>query len=560
MNSVHGAVPRTCTVSGWSNGGSPTCTVSCGSLDDPINGRVTTTGTTLSNTATYTCNTGYTRSGGQTRTCQASGDWSGSEPVCNPVNCGSLTDPINGAVDTTSGTTFMMTATYTCNTGYTLVGAVTRTCQANTMWSLTAPTCTVICPNLGVPTNGGVTYSDTTIPRAMDSTATYSCVTGYDFSGTLSRTCATTGWSALIGGTPTCTVICPNLPVPTNGAPLVYSDTTIPRAEGSMVTYTCTAGFELIGTSMRTCSDSGWDGTAPTCRAICDILTVPDNGVISYSPDTTPRLDGAVATYSCDEGYRVSSGPDRDCGISGKWSGMSITCPIVECGVPLMVASSTRTFPPTTFGQTVTYSCQDNFVLSGNSTLTCMASGLWGTPPICSPICQDLPSPANGVISYDTMFSPRPAGTVATYTCDTGYDIFGPRTRTCQSDNTWSGGDTVCQASCPALTLSNGDITYTMDNPPIPVGRVATHICSDSFVLSGDATRTCTDSASGGMWSGSMLTCIGTCEDLPSITNGVITYSSTSPPRTDGSTATYSCGMGFLLRGDNNYENMSTRP
>ena len=68
---------------------------------------------------------------------------------------------------------------------------------------------------------------------------------------------------------------------------------------------------------------------------------------------------------------------------------------------------------------------------------------------------------------------------------------------------------TYLTASCPALTLSNGDITYTMDNPPIPVGRVATHICSDSFVLSGDATRTCTDSASGGMWSGSMLTCIG---------------------------------------------------
>ena len=39
-------------------------------------------------------------------------------------------------------------------------------------------------------------------------------------------------------------------------------------------------------------------------------------------------------------------------------------------------------------------------------------------------------------------------------------------------------------------------------------------------------------------------------EDLPSITNGVVAYSSTSPPRTDEST-TYSCGMGFLLRGDN---------
>ena len=62
----------------------------------------------------------------------------------------------------------------------------------------------------------------------------------------------------------------------------------------------------------------------------------------------------------------------------------NLLSPVVDCGVPPMVASSTRTFPSTTFGQNVTYSCQDNFVLSGNSTLTCMASGLWGTPPMCS--------------------------------------------------------------------------------------------------------------------------------------------------------------------------------
>ncbi len=68
---------------------------------------------------------------------------------------------------------------------------------------------------------------------------------------------------------------------------------------------------------------------------------------------------------------------------------------------------------------------------------------------------------------------------------------------------------TSLTASCPALTLSNGDITYIMVTSPIPVGTVATHTCSATFVLSGDATRTCTDSASGGMWSGPMLTCIG---------------------------------------------------
>ncbi len=58
------------------------------------------------------------------------------------VDCGFLGNPTNGAVDISSGTTFMMTATYTCNTGYTPVVTVTRTCQASGVWSLTAPNCT----------------------------------------------------------------------------------------------------------------------------------------------------------------------------------------------------------------------------------------------------------------------------------------------------------------------------------------------------------------------------------------------------------------------------------
>ena len=57
------------------------------------------------------------------------------------VDCGSLTDPANGQVDLTSGTTFGQTATYSCNTGYNLVGDSTRTCQATGEWSGSAPAC-----------------------------------------------------------------------------------------------------------------------------------------------------------------------------------------------------------------------------------------------------------------------------------------------------------------------------------------------------------------------------------------------------------------------------------
>ena len=58
------------------------------------------------------------------------------------VNCGELGDPTNGAVNTSSGTTYLQTATYSCDAGYRLIGDVTRTCQlANGMWSSSEPAC-----------------------------------------------------------------------------------------------------------------------------------------------------------------------------------------------------------------------------------------------------------------------------------------------------------------------------------------------------------------------------------------------------------------------------------
>ena len=136
--------------------------VDCGSPTNIFNGSpgIDTPGTTLGGLVTYTCNSGYEVSTGVTTamaTCMASGMWE-PVPTCSrkswivtvslflvyftAVDCGDLTAFSNGAVDTSSGTTFLMTATYTCNTGYTHIGTVTRTCQANAMWSLTAPTCT----------------------------------------------------------------------------------------------------------------------------------------------------------------------------------------------------------------------------------------------------------------------------------------------------------------------------------------------------------------------------------------------------------------------------------
>ena len=57
------------------------------------------------------------------------------------IDCGTLNDTTNGRVSHSAGTTFGQTATYSCDTGYTLVGDSTRTCQADGMWSGSEPTC-----------------------------------------------------------------------------------------------------------------------------------------------------------------------------------------------------------------------------------------------------------------------------------------------------------------------------------------------------------------------------------------------------------------------------------
>ena len=57
--------------------------VDCGQPESPDpNGAVSVDETTLGNTATYSCNSGYNLVGSSTVTCLASGQWSDGAPTC----------------------------------------------------------------------------------------------------------------------------------------------------------------------------------------------------------------------------------------------------------------------------------------------------------------------------------------------------------------------------------------------------------------------------------------------------------------------------------------------
>ena len=56
--------------------------VDCGVIGAPENGEITLNGTTFDSEATYECDEGFELVGNVTRTCEATGNWSGEEPVC----------------------------------------------------------------------------------------------------------------------------------------------------------------------------------------------------------------------------------------------------------------------------------------------------------------------------------------------------------------------------------------------------------------------------------------------------------------------------------------------
>ena len=110
-------------------------------------------------TCSFTCNAGYELTGSDTRTCQSNGNWSGTDDMCErgtyyykmqllymhnklplTVRCGpSPTNPDNGRFNCSLGDDGILsyedTCNFTCNTGYELTGSDTRTCQSDGIWS-----------------------------------------------------------------------------------------------------------------------------------------------------------------------------------------------------------------------------------------------------------------------------------------------------------------------------------------------------------------------------------------------------------------------------------------
>ncbi len=62
--------------------------------------------------------------------------------------------------------------------------------------------------------------------------------------------------------------VCPDLPVPANGV-ITYTPTTTPRAVDTRAVYTCTTGYQMTGLVVRMCTATGWSSTGPGDDPVC---------------------------------------------------------------------------------------------------------------------------------------------------------------------------------------------------------------------------------------------------------------------------------------------------
>ncbi|KAM4876293.1 sushi, von Willebrand factor type A, EGF and pentraxin domain-containing protein 1 [Thomomys bottae] len=607
----------------------PECVpVECPHPEEILNGIIDVQGLAYLSTALYTCKPGFELVGNSTTLCGENGDWIGGKPTCKPIECPRPKEILNGKFSSTN-LHYGQIVTYSCDEGFQLEGSKALTCLETGDWDVAAPSCNAIYCNAPQPIENGFVEGADYRYGAM---IIYSCFPGFQVAGHAMQTCEESGWSSSI---PTCVPIDCGLPphidfgdcteikegqryfdqeddileVPylTPGphrleavteswdhmkeSPSTHSSHFL---YGTVVSYTCNPGYELLGNPVLMCQEDGtWNGSAPSCISIeCDLPVAPENGLLHFTQTTmgsavqysckpghiligsdmrfclqnrkwsgapprcetiacqkpNPIMNGSikgsnytylsVLYYECDPGY-VLKGPERrTCQDNKNWDGREPVCLPVDCGTPPVSANGQVKGEEYTFGKGIEYICNEGFLLEGARSRVCLANGSWSeATPKCIPIrCATPPQVANGVMGGRDYSVKKEV----MFHCQEGYVLHGAQKITCQSDGTWDAEVPVCKpVSCgPPEDLPrgfpNGFSFYH--------GGHIQYQCFPGYKLHGSPSRRC---LSNGSWSGSPPSCLPCMCSTPLIQYGTVNGTDFGC----GKTAQIQCFKGFKLLG-----------
>ena len=101
----------------------------CPMLTAPQNGTIRCPmGRSTGSMCTFTCDTGFTLIGSSRRICRTTTAWTGTLTFCRPLQCVPLEPPENGVIVAPCRRDYTSTCSILCTFGYTLEGPSVQTC------------------------------------------------------------------------------------------------------------------------------------------------------------------------------------------------------------------------------------------------------------------------------------------------------------------------------------------------------------------------------------------------------------------------------------------------
>ncbi|XP_036813763.1 sushi, von Willebrand factor type A, EGF and pentraxin domain-containing protein 1 isoform X2 [Oncorhynchus mykiss] len=561
---LHGARTLHCTPAQEWNDTFPVCKqVFCGpppevAFGDPSSAPLSAP-SYFSSVVSYSCMDGFTLRKEGSVTCQADGHWSSPVPECIPVECPQPVEIANGIVDV-QGLMYLSTALYSCKPGYTLVGNATVLCGESGLWIGGVPSCRPI--ECSVPKeipNGKVAYTKLQFSHAV----TYSCRRGYRLQGPETLKCLANGqWDQ---ETPVCVQIYCAPPNPIDNGFVEGLD----HKFGVTIFYSCFPGFQLVGQNHLTCEEFGWSSPVPVCvPSDCglpphidfgDYLRLLDpnaelagrdaaitskpigGATVAFSLMDMRFLHGTVIVYRCHKGYELTAPTALVCLEDGGWNGTAPMCVPAECEEPSSPDHGSVNITDTTLGSLVKYSCEQGYELQGESVRQCVAGRRWSdVPPVCRPIsCDDPGNIDNGSTHVDSFLFLG----VLHYECNSGFNLKGGDTRTCQADARWDGEKPWCEPILCGSPVVPSDVT--VKGKEYTFSKQVELSCRAGLLLQGPSVSVC---QADGTWSQGSPECRpANCGRPTSIQNGQVLGSDFGY----GHEVWYKCEEGYSLSGGN---------
>ncbi|XP_012934042.1 complement receptor type 1-like isoform X2 [Heterocephalus glaber] len=503
-------------------------------------------------------------------TCQSNSAWTSAEDKCHRKMCRTPSDPLNGMVNVISDTRFGSQITYSCNTGYRLIGASSAMCilSENTVdWDSEPPVCESIpCEPPPAIANGDF-FSTNRENFVYGMVVTYRCNTGvrgkaFHLVGEPSIFCTSRDDQVGIWSGPAPQCIEPNKCTPPHveNAVMVSENRSLFSLH-EIVQFTCWPGFVMRGPSSVQCqARNTWGPEVPSCSVekACDPFPdqLPHGHVLS--PPTLQR--GTKVSFDCDKGYRLIGKSSAECIISGNtvsWDTQLPTCEQITCEPPPAIANGdffSTNREHFVYGMVVTYRCNTGvrgkvFDLVGEPSIFCTSRddqvGIWSAPP---PRCIELnkcppPHVENAVMVSEnrSFFSLHE---IVEFTCRPGFVMRGPSSVQCQAPGTWGPELPSCSVACqPPPKIPHGQ--HTTGSKSFSPGQEVSYSCEPGYDLRGAANLHCTPQ---GHWSPPPPSCVVIlCDIFPDqLPNGHVVF----PPNLQlGAKVSFACKEGFRLKG-----------